>query len=121
MCQKSQIWQSRPLPWLHLHPCNPQFKQACYKCMRTKGEIQVICFLFFFLLKTRSTGQEEIGKKNLNPLSLTSYKKEIGDLRFVPSIGNIEKAMRVFNCLSTGLFWEVLKISAILIKYPSYF
>ena len=36
--------------------------------------------------------------------------------RFVPSIGNIEKAMGVFNCLGRP-FLAVLKISAILLKY----
>ena len=86
--------------------------------MRTKGEIQVICFFSFKDWK-HWPGRDR-KKKNLNPLSLTSYKKEIGDQRFVSSIGNIEKAMRVFNCLATGLFWDVLKISAILLKYPTF-
>ena len=47
--------------------------------------------LFFFSFKDwKHWPGRDRKKKNLNPLSLTSYKKEIGDQRFVPSMGNID-------------------------------
>ena len=78
-------------------PCTPSSARPVINAWEQREKFKSSVF---FLLKTGSTGQEEIGrKKNLNPLSLTSYKKEIGDQRFVSSIGNIEKAMRGFNYL----------------------
>ena len=64
----------------------------------------------------------EARKEDLHDLSPDmSITKLGGSQRFVPSIGNIENAMWVFNCLGRpGHFSAVLKFLQLKLKYASF-